>query len=131
MKHKDALSALKRAKTDKCKKEITEIACLAESDRLYFKNMTRLCPVPRSEGRPAHSVGYGHEYGPPIRIVYIMTVHGRAFRQLKRLFRAIYHQHHYFYFHVDSVSKLIESPTNAFNFYGQKLFCNLLCVNFL
>ena len=104
IKHKDALSAMKRATTAKCKAEIARITCLSESQKLYYNNITRLCPIERSHGRPAHSVGYGHEYGSPIRIVYILSVHGRALRQLKRLFKAIYHSHHYFYFHVDSVS---------------------------
>eukprot|EP00794_Sanderia_malayensis_P009135 gene9135-10108_t len=102
--HKDALSAISRAKTSQCKSDIAKIACLLNSDKLYFNNITRLCPVDRSLGRPAHSIGYGHEYGPPIKIVYILTVHGRAGRQLKRLFKAIYHPNHYYYFHVDSRS---------------------------
>ncbi len=105
IKHKDAISAMKRAKTAKCKAEIARIACLSESNELYFDNITRLCPVERSHGRPAHSIGFGHEYGAPIRIVYILSVHGRASRQVKRLFKAIYHPQHYFYFHVDSVSR--------------------------
>ena len=109
IKHKDALSAINRAKTVQCKNNLAKIACLLEAGRLDVTNITRLCPVDRSLGRPAHPIGPGHEYGPPIRIAFVLSVHGRALRQLKRLFRAIYHPHHYYYFHVDSVSILLKS----------------------
>ena len=102
--HKDAMSAYKRAKTKECKKLIMRTACLSETKRLYHKNIKRLCPVPRSKGSTAKWVDVGRAYGPPIRIAYVMTLHGRAFRQVKRLFKALYHSHHYFYFHIDSVS---------------------------
>lgn len=92
-----------------CKNELAKIACTLEAGKLDVMNITRLCPVDRSLGRPAHSIGTGHEYGPPIRIAYVLSVHGRAFRQLKRLFKAIYSQHHYYYFHVDSVSSNLAS----------------------
>lgn len=41
--------------------------------------------------------------GPPVRIAYMLVVHGRALRQLKRLFKAVYHEQHFFYIHVDKV----------------------------
>ncbi|XP_064639668.1 xylosyltransferase oxt-like [Lineus longissimus] len=37
-----------------------------------------------------------------LRIAYILSVNGRAVRQIHRLFKAIYHVNHYFYIHVDS-----------------------------
>ncbi|XP_074647913.1 xylosyltransferase oxt-like [Tubulanus polymorphus] len=37
-----------------------------------------------------------------IRIAFILTLNGRAVRQVKRLFKAIYHVNHYYYIHVDS-----------------------------
>lgn len=40
----------------------------------------------------------------PVRIAYMLVVHGRAIRQLKRLIKAVYHQEHFFYIHVDKVS---------------------------
>ncbi|XP_065659775.1 xylosyltransferase 1 isoform X2 [Hydra vulgaris] len=104
IKHKDAISAISRAKTESCRNEIKKTACLAEADNLYWTNITRLCPVDRSKGRPAHSVEPKEEIGPPIRIMYAMVVHGRAFRQVQRLFKALFHTNHYFYFHVDSRS---------------------------
>lgn len=41
--------------------------------------------------------------GPPVRIAYMLVVHGRAVRQLKRLLKAVYHERHFFYIHVDKV----------------------------
>lgn len=41
--------------------------------------------------------------GPPVRIAYMLVVHGRAVRQLKRLLKAVYHEQHFFYIHVDKV----------------------------
>lgn len=117
IKHKDALSALRRAKTQKCKDEIYQTTCLSESGQLYWKNITRLCPVDRSKGRPSHSVEPKEGFGPPIRILYAVVVHGRAFRQVKRLFKALFHTNHYFYFHVDSVSLLL------FSFVQRVTFC--------
>ncbi|XP_064113215.1 xylosyltransferase oxt-like [Macrobrachium nipponense] len=37
-----------------------------------------------------------------VRIAFILTVNGRAVRQFRRLFKALYHKDHYFYIHVDS-----------------------------
>ena len=39
----------------------------------------------------------------PVRIAFVLVVHGRAVRQLKRLLKAIYHRDHYYYIHVDKV----------------------------
>lgn len=41
--------------------------------------------------------------GPAVRIAYMLVVHGRAIRQLKRLLKAVYHEQHFFYIHVDKV----------------------------
>lgn len=41
--------------------------------------------------------------GPPVRIAYMLVVHGRTIRQLKRLLKAVYHKQHFFYVHVDEV----------------------------
>lgn len=105
-KHKDANSALKRVKSESCRREILKTACIAESQKLYKTNIKRSCPIRKTGKSPAKSVTDTKPIprGPPIRIAYIMTVHGRSIRQVKRLFKAIYHNHHYFYFHVDKVS---------------------------
>lgn len=39
----------------------------------------------------------------PVRIAFVLVVHGRASRQLQRMFKAIYHQDHFYYIHVDKV----------------------------
>lgn len=114
IKHKDAKSALKRAKTQQCKDEIYKTSCLGEANTLYWTNITRFCPVDRSKGRPSHSIETKAGYGPPIRILYAMVVHGRAFRQVKRLFKALFHTNHYFYFHVDSRSDYLYQEVTQF-----------------
>jgi len=38
-----------------------------------------------------------------VRVAFVLMVHGRAVRQLKRLIKAIYHRDHYYYIHVDKV----------------------------
>ncbi|XP_067140473.1 xylosyltransferase oxt-like isoform X1 [Centruroides vittatus] len=37
-----------------------------------------------------------------VRIVFLLTINGRAVRQVRRLIRVLYHERHYFYIHVDS-----------------------------
>ena len=102
--HKDAKSALSRAKSEECKGIIHKTGCLVEHNKLYLNNLKRLCPVSREEGGIPKHVDEGKPYGPPVRIVFMLTVHGRAFRQVKRLLKSIYHRNHYYYFHVDLVS---------------------------
>ena len=38
-----------------------------------------------------------------VRIAFVLVVHGRASRQLQRMFKAIYHKDHFYYIHVDKV----------------------------
>lgn len=40
-----------------------------------------------------------------VRIAYLLTVNGRASRQVKRLINILYHPSHLFYIHVDAVNK--------------------------
>lgn len=37
------------------------------------------------------------------KVVFLLTLNGRALRQVRRLIRALYSSSHYFYIHVDSV----------------------------
>lgn len=46
----------------------------------------------------------------PVRVAFVLMVHGRAVRQLKRLIKAIYHRDHYYYIHVDKVAKVSLLP---------------------
>ena len=38
----------------------------------------------------------------PVRIVYLLTIAGRASRQVRRLVKQIYSPEHYIFVHVDS-----------------------------
>lgn len=42
-----------------------------------------------------------------VRIVYVLILTGRSWRQVQRMFRLIYHTSNYFYIHVDLVSRYI------------------------
>jgi len=37
-----------------------------------------------------------------VRIVFVLTINGRALRQITRLLRVLYRPHHYYYIHVDT-----------------------------
>ena len=59
--------------------------------------------------RPYSYAGYVRpedvpEHVETARVAFVLTVNGRALRQVKRLFKALYHANHYYYIHVDSVS---------------------------
>ena len=127
VKHKDALSALKRVKSDSCKRLIYKTACLSEAKMLYKIDITRSCPVPRDKGSPAKTVDPTRTaYGSPIRIAYVLTLHGRAFRQVKRLFKALYHNNHYFFFHIDSVSMIYFWIEHSYYNFCLQIFVGML-----
>merc|ERR1719495_1787564 len=48
-----------------------------------------------------------------VRIVFILTVSGKAVRQIKRLLRQIYRSHHYYYIHVDENSNWLYSQLKS------------------
>lgn len=66
-------------------------------------------PLPPHAGKVSPVIQWDEsrlQQGPPskpVRIAYMLVVHGRAIRQLKRLIKAVYHQQHFFYIHVDKV----------------------------
>ncbi len=69
--------------------------------------------------RPYSYAGYVRpeevpEHIEPPRIAFVLTVNGRAFRQVKRLFKALYHVNHYYFIHVDSVSYLSQVMLKQF-----------------
>lgn len=53
---------------------------------------------------------------PKVRIAFLLTLNGRAVRQVHRLLKLLYSKEHYYYIHVDSVSidyifdLVLESP---------------------
>uniref|UniRef100_A0A8C5WKH4 Xylosyltransferase 2 n=1 Tax=Leptobrachium leishanense TaxID=445787 RepID=A0A8C5WKH4_9ANUR len=109
---KDALSALARANTRRCQQEIANIVCLHQTGELMPRSVNRLCQL---TGKAASVLQWEEsEAAPllpekPLRIVYMLVVHGRAVRQLKRLIRAIYHKDHFYYIHVDQRSNYLHS----------------------
>lgn len=104
---KDAQSAIDRAKTPECKALIKNITCLQKANKLYDTGIKNKCPHGKNPAKGFERLPYGLGQGPPARAVFLMSVHGRAYRQVKRLFKAIYHTDHYYYIHVDSVSRRV------------------------
>jgi protein xylosyltransferase len=40
----------------------------------------------------------------PVRIAFLLTLNGRALRQVRRLIKVLFHRDHFIYIHVDAVS---------------------------
>ena len=62
---------------------------------------------PSNEGKPyeVKEILDVETYG-MVRILFMLTWNGRAVRQVRRLFKQIYHVNHYYYIHVDAVRNL-------------------------
>uniref|UniRef100_A0A8D0AYY4 Xylosyltransferase 1 n=1 Tax=Salvator merianae TaxID=96440 RepID=A0A8D0AYY4_SALMN len=113
---KEAVSALSRAKSKQCRQEIAEIYCLHKQGKLMPEKVTRLCPL---EGKASNNIQWDEdsvEYLPanPVRIAFVLVVHGRASRQLARMFKAIYHKDHFYYIHVDKRSNYLHRQVLQF-----------------
>ncbi|XP_060696918.1 xylosyltransferase 1 [Hemiscyllium ocellatum] len=113
---KEALSALSRAKSKHCQQEIAELYCLHKDGKLMPEKAPRLCPL---EGKAANNIqpeDDSLESLPqnPVRIAFVLVVHGRASRQLRRMFKAIYHRDHYYYIHVDKRSNYLHRDVLEF-----------------
>ncbi|XP_065183647.1 xylosyltransferase 1-like [Sycon ciliatum] len=110
---KEALSALSRAKTEDCKDQLRRVSCAHQLQQLYWTNFTRTCPV---HDNPAISANMSlpklHPDIPRVRILFMITVHGRAVRQVYRVLKAIYHVNHYYYIHVDARSHYMLAEMN-------------------
>nr|Q5QQ54.1 RecName: Full=Xylosyltransferase; AltName: Full=Peptide O-xylosyltransferase [Ciona savignyi]CAI29051.1 protein xylosyltransferase [Ciona savignyi] len=101
---KDSLSALSRATSDACKQQIADTACKMQDNTLFPESMPRTCP---HENKFKFDAPMPATFDPdlrPVRICYMLVVHGRAVRQLRRLLKVIYHRNHYYYIHVDKRS---------------------------
>ncbi|XP_041265178.1 xylosyltransferase 2 [Onychostruthus taczanowskii] len=107
---KDALSALARASSKQCQQEIANVVCLHRAGSLMPQSVPRHCQL---SGKVSPVIQWDEsrlQQGPPskpVRIAYMLVVHGRAVRQLKRLIKAVYHQQHFFYIHVDKRSNYL------------------------
>nr|XP_057905986.1 xylosyltransferase 2 [Doryrhamphus excisus] len=104
---KDALSALHRAGSQRCRQEIADIVCLHQAGQLMPAALPQFCPQ-TGVLTPVQAVGEVDnslsKVENPVRVVFVLMVHGRSVRQLKRLIKAIYHCDHYYYIHVDKRS---------------------------
>ena len=100
----DALSAITRASTTACKNMIKNVTCLAQEDKLYNMDIPNLCPLGTNPGVAVESLSFSKDKNSSVRILFMLSLHGRSVRQVRRLFKAIYDSKHYYYIHVDSVS---------------------------
>ncbi|XP_024920361.1 xylosyltransferase 1-like isoform X2 [Cynoglossus semilaevis] len=106
---KEAISALSRATSRECRQQIVEVYCKHKEKALMPETVPRYCPL---EGKANVNVGWDEdpsEAAPlvPVRIAFVLVVHGRASRQFQRLFKAIYHTSHFYYIHVDQRSNYL------------------------
>ncbi|RZF37230.1 hypothetical protein LSTR_LSTR015486 [Laodelphax striatellus] len=76
---------------------------------VYRPAIAKLVPQPPAEARPLADAKSG------VRIVYLLTLNGRAVRQVRRLIRALYHPDHFFYIHVDAVSWGLDLKKKTFH----------------
>ncbi|XP_036398508.1 xylosyltransferase 1 [Megalops cyprinoides] len=112
---KEAISALSRAKTKECRQQIAEVYCRHKEGQLMPEKVTRYCPL---EGKANVNVQWEDDSSEsvpaaPVRIAFVLVVHGRASRQLQRLFKAIYHTSHFYYIHVDQRSNYLHRQVVA------------------
>ncbi|KAM9209081.1 xylosyltransferase 1 [Dugong dugon] len=114
---KEAISALSRSKSKHCRQEIAETYCRHKLGLLMPEKVARFCPL---EGKANKNVQWDEdsvEYMPanPVRIAFVLVVHGRASRQLQRMFKAIYHKDHFYYIHVDKRSNYLHRQVLQFS----------------
>ena len=65
-----------------------------------------ICLLPETVRQPAPlATSSSQPCNKQVKIVFVLTLNGRQVRQVVRLLRTIYHPHHYYYIHVDSVSE--------------------------
>ncbi|XP_030840764.1 xylosyltransferase 2 isoform X2 [Strongylocentrotus purpuratus] len=111
---KDAISALSRARSKECKKDITDTVCATSERNLYPLSLPRFCPF---TGKYANEIENDGKFmsmdQPRARIAYVLVVHGRALRQVRRLIRLLYHRDHFFYIHVDQRSDYLHREISA------------------
>ncbi|XP_067162646.1 xylosyltransferase 1 [Apteryx mantelli] len=113
---KEAVSAMSRSKSKQCRQEIAEIYCRHKHGKLMPEKVTRFCAL---EGKANNNIQWDEdsvEYMPanPVRIAFVLVVHGRASRQLQRMFKAIYHKDHFYYIHVDKRSNYLHRQVLQF-----------------
>ncbi|KAJ3600326.1 hypothetical protein NHX12_031311 [Muraenolepis orangiensis] len=98
-----------------CRQQIVEVYCKHKEGTLMPLQVPRYCPL---EGKTSVNVQWDEDLlqaapALPVRIAYVLVVHGRASRQFQRLFKAIYHTSHYYYIHVDLRSNYLHREVIA------------------
>ncbi|TRY80223.1 hypothetical protein DNTS_024070, partial [Danionella cerebrum] len=104
---KDALSALHRAGSRQCRQEIANIVCQHQAGKLMPQTLPQFCPQQVVSSAVQHQDLAEIDISKienPVRVVFVLVVHGRSVRQLRRLLKAIYHRDHFYYIHVDKRS---------------------------
>ena len=99
--HTDAISALNRASSLSCKREIETVACAIQSGEFYANSLPNTCDLGEDPAREFEH-RESNDSTRPARIFYLLQLHERAVQQILRLFRAIYHPAHFYYLHVDA-----------------------------
>ncbi|XP_061625737.1 xylosyltransferase 1 [Phyllopteryx taeniolatus] len=112
---KEAISALSRAKSKDCRQQIAEVYCRHKEGQLMPEKVTRSCPL---EGKANAVIQWDEDSAErfpsnPVRIAFVLVVHGRASRQFQRLLKTIYHTSHYYYIHVDQRSNYLHRQVKA------------------
>ncbi|XP_063077573.1 xylosyltransferase 2 isoform X2 [Engraulis encrasicolus] len=118
---KDALSALQRATSRQCRQEIATVVCQHQRGALMPGPLPQRCPqhvLSSAVQVSALDVDEGDVEGlsslqSPVRVAFMLVVHGRALRQLTRLLKAIYHKQHFYYIHVDQRSDYLHREVVA------------------
>lgn len=96
---KDAIHAIKRARTNYCKKELADIACQLQSEELFPKYLPQFCP--NRNVKKKNSVEDADPNQKSVRIAFLLTFNGRSVRQITRLIKAIYSHRHIYFIHID------------------------------
>ncbi|XP_053706689.1 xylosyltransferase 1-like isoform X1 [Synchiropus splendidus] len=106
---KEVISALSRAKSSECRQKIVDTYCKHKERKLMPEKVPRYCPAQGKASVTLHwdEALVGGASLAPVRLAFVLVVHGRASRQLQRLFRAIYHTSHFYLIHVDQRSNYL------------------------
>lgn len=72
--------------------------------KIYFKQVYLKILYKKISGFSAQIANTDTKYNSSARIVFLLTLNGRAIRQVRRLLKIIYDRDHYYYIHVDVVS---------------------------
>ncbi|KAK7884791.1 hypothetical protein WMY93_027914 [Mugilogobius chulae] len=103
-------------KEEKGQRDVTDLKAGRESRirsvRSAGRRRSRPCPELGAESKVSVNVHWEDspaDLSPsaPVRIAFVLVVHGRASRQFYRLFKAIYHTSHFYYIHVDQRSDFL------------------------